>query len=281
MLDVAASPNFAQDGWIYLAFSDQLEGEKMRAMLKIVRGRIREHVWTDEEVIFQSAPDFYTPAGQHFGTRMAFESGYFYFIVGERGGKLEAQDLTRPNGKIYRVFPDGRIPEDNPFAADKTSIPGIWSYGHRNPQGLAIDPRDHAIYATEHGPRGGDEFNLIRKGANYGWPVISHGMNYDGPPPNRAHRKGRPGATTCAVDAIDRSFWPHLLHWRQISRLEIRLLRRRPARGTSPHPGCAHRTRWLPLHRSQPTRPHRAVGAGGVRTLRGAFTIVGLPLSWP
>jgi glucose/arabinose dehydrogenase len=182
MLDVAVSPDFARDGWIYLAFSDPLEGEKMRAMLKIVRGRTRDHAWTDEEVIFQAAPDFYTPAGQHFGTRMAFDSGYLYFIVGERGGKMEVQDLTRPNGKIYRVFPDGSIPQDNPFAMDKNAIPGIWSYGHRNPQGLAIDPRDHAIYATEHGPRGGDEFNLIRKGANYGWPVISHGMNYDGSP---------------------------------------------------------------------------------------------------
>lgn len=182
MLDVAVSPDFARDGWIYLAFSDPLDGEKMRAMLKIVRGRIRDHAWTDEEVIFQSAPDFYTPAGQHFGTRIAFDSGYLYFIVGERGGKMEVQDLTRPNGKIYRVFPDGSIPQDNPFAADKNAIPGIWSYGHRNPQGLAIDPRDQAIYATEHGPRGGDEFNLIRKGANYGWPVISHGMNYDGSP---------------------------------------------------------------------------------------------------
>jgi glucose/arabinose dehydrogenase len=182
MLDVAISPDFAKDGWIYLAFADPLGGEKMRAMLKIVRGRIRDHAWTDEEVIFQSAPDFYTSNGVHFGTRMVFDRGYLYFIVGERGGKMEVQDLTRPNGKIYRVFPDGSIPQDNPFATEKNAIPGIWSYGHRNPQGLAIDPRDHAIYATEHGPRGGDEFNLIRKGANYGWPVISHGMNYDGSP---------------------------------------------------------------------------------------------------
>jgi glucose/arabinose dehydrogenase len=151
-------------------------------MLKIVRGRIRDHSWADEQVVFQASPDFYTSAGVHFGTRMVFDGGYLYFIVGERGGMLQAQDITRPNGKIYRVFPDGGIPEDNPFAADKKAIPGIWSYGHRNPQGLAIDPRDHAIYATEHGPRGGDEFNLIRKGANYGWPVISHGMNYDGTP---------------------------------------------------------------------------------------------------
>ena len=182
MLDVAPSPDFAKDGWIYLAFADPLDAEKKSAMLKIVRGRIRGHAWTDEEVIFQAAPEFYSPTGVHFGTRMVFDSGYLYFVVGERGGMLEAQDITRPNGKIYRVFPDGRIPEDNPFVANKNAIPGIWSYGHRNPQGLAIDPRDHAIYATEHGPRGGDEFNIIRKGANYGWPVISYGMNYNGTP---------------------------------------------------------------------------------------------------
>ena len=184
MLDVAIPPDYATDGWIYLAFADPLPGEEKRAMLKIMRGRIRDQSWTDEEVVFQAAPEFYTPAGQHFGTRMVFDGGYLYFIVGERGGNMQAQDTSRPNGKIYRVYPDGRIPQDNPFTADKTAIPGIWSYGHRNPQGLAIDPRDHAIYSTEHGPRGGDEFNIIRKGANYGWPVICYGMNYDGSPLN-------------------------------------------------------------------------------------------------
>ena len=182
LLDVVPSPDFAKDGWIYLAFADPLDAEKKSAMLKIVRGRIRDHAWTDEEVIFQAAPEFYSPAGIHFGSRMVFDSGYLYFIVGERGGMMEAQDITRPNGKIYRVYPDGGIPKDNPFVAEKNAIPGIWSYGHRNPQGLAIDPRDHSLYATEHGPRGGDEFNIIRKGANYGWPVISYGMNYNGTP---------------------------------------------------------------------------------------------------
>lgn len=182
MLDVCVSPDFAKDGWIYLAFADPLEEDKNRAMLKIVRGRLRDNAWTDEQVIFRAAPEFYTSAGVHFGTRMVLDGGYLYFIVGERGGMMQAQDTSRPNGKIYRVFPDGRIPEDNPFAEDKNAIPGIWTYGHRNPQGLAIDPRDHALYATEHGPRGGDEFNLVRRGANYGWPVICHGMNYDGSP---------------------------------------------------------------------------------------------------
>ena len=184
MLDVAVSPYYAKDGWIYLAFADPLPKDNKRAMLKIVRGRIRDQTWSDEEVIFQAAPEFYGTAGVHFGTRMVFDSGYLYFIVGERGGNMQAQDIARPNGKIYRVHPDGRIPGDNPFSSDQNAIPGIWSYGHRNPQGLAVDPRDHAIYSTEHGPRGGDEFNLIRKRANYGWPVICYGMNYDGTPLN-------------------------------------------------------------------------------------------------
>lgn len=182
MLDVCVSPDFAKDGWIYLGFSDPLKGDNKRTMLKIVRGRVRDNTWTDEEPIFQAAADFYTSAAVHFGTRMVFDGGYLYFSVGERAGMMQAQDTSCPNGKIYRVYPDGSIPEDNPFATNKSAIPGIWTYGHRNPQGLAIDPRDHSIYATEHGPRGGDEFNLVRKGANYGWPVICYGMNYDGSP---------------------------------------------------------------------------------------------------
>jgi cytochrome c553 len=145
MLDVAASPDFATDGWIYLAFADPLIGDEKRAMLKIVRGRIRDHVWTDEEVVFQAAPEFYTPAGQHFGTRMVFDGGYFYFIVGERGGNMQAQDNSRPNGKIYRVFPDGSTPKDNPFVADQKAIPGIWSYGHRNPLVLGQARRPQGV----------------------------------------------------------------------------------------------------------------------------------------
>ena len=95
---------------------------------------------------------------------------------------MEAQDLSRPNGKVFRLHDDGRVPKDNPFVGKKDAIAGIWSYGHRNPQGLTMDPRDGSLYNTEHGPRGGDELNLILPGRNYGWPVVTYGMNYDGTP---------------------------------------------------------------------------------------------------
>ena len=126
--------------------------------------------------------EFYGGAGVHFGTRIVFDKGYIYFPVGERGGWHEAQDVENAKGKIYRLHDDGRVPDDNPRFEGKTPVPGLWSYGHRNPQGLDIDPRDGSIYNTEHGPRGGDELNVIRAGRNYGWPVITYGMNYNGTP---------------------------------------------------------------------------------------------------
>lgn len=183
LMDVAVHPDHVKNGWVYLALADGWrDGNDPRTLTAIVRGRIRDNRWTDQEWIFKADRRFYTGAGVHFGSRIVFRNGYVAFVVGERGGWKEAQDLTRPNGKIYRLFDDGRVPPDNPFNGVKDAIPGIWSYGHRNPQGLVFDPRNGDLYATEHGPRGGDELNLIRKGANYGWPEITYGMNYDGTP---------------------------------------------------------------------------------------------------
>jgi glucose/arabinose dehydrogenase len=180
MMEVALHPEFGKNGWIYLGFADGAGGK--RCLTAVVRGRIKDHRWIDQEWIYRADRKFYTTAGVHFGTRFVFDQGYLYFVIGERGGLLEAQDLTRPNGKIFRLHDDGRVPADNPFAGKPGAIEGIWSYGHRNPQGLDLDPRDGLLYSTEHGPRGGDELNLIKRGANYGWPVITHGMNYDGTP---------------------------------------------------------------------------------------------------
>ena len=188
LMEVALHPDYKRNGWVYLGFSDGVRKKRkkgkdeVRCITAIVRGKIKDHEWKDQEWIYRADPKFRGGSGVHFGTRIVFDKGYIYFVVGERGGKMEAQDLSRPNGKIFRLHDDGRIPKDNPFVGDKDAIPGIWSYGHRNPQGLAIDPRDRSIYSTEHGPRGGDELNLIREGANYGWPVITYGMNYDGTP---------------------------------------------------------------------------------------------------
>ncbi len=188
LMEVALHPDYAKNGWVYLGLSDGTREKRengkdnVRCITAIVRGKIKDHQWTDQEWIYRPDPKFRSGAGVHFGTRFVFDKGYIYFVIGERGGMMEVQDLTRPNGKIHRLHDDGRVPEDNPFVKTKDAIPGIWSYGHRNPQGLAMDPRDGSIFSTEHGPRGGDELNLIKPGANYGWPVITYGMNYDGTP---------------------------------------------------------------------------------------------------
>lgn len=181
LMEVAVHPDYRRNGWIYLGFADGEPNEK-RSITAVVRGRIKGHEWTDQEWIYRPDPKFRSGAGVHFGTRFVFDKGYLYFPIGERGGMMEAQKLSSPVGKVFRLHDDGRVPKDNPFVKDKDALPGIWSIGHRNPQGLTIDPRDGAIYSTEHGPRGGDELNLIRPGINYGWPVITYGMNYDGTP---------------------------------------------------------------------------------------------------
>ncbi len=183
MMEVALHPEFAENGWVYLAYSDGTrDSGRVRTMTTLARGKIVDNRWTDHELLWRADDEFYGGSGVHFGTRIVFRGEHLFFVVGERGGMMAAQKLDHPVGKIYRIFHDGGIPEDNPFADNPDAIPGIWSYGHRNPQGLVFDPRNGDLYSTEHGPRGGDEFNWIRPGLNYGWPVITHGMNYNGTP---------------------------------------------------------------------------------------------------
>jgi len=188
LMEVALHPDYERNGWIYLGFADGSREkndkgkEEIRSITAVVRGKIKGYKWTEQEWIYRPDPKFRSGSGVHFGTRFVFDKGYIYFVIGERGGMMEAQNLARPNGKIFRLHDDGKVPKDNPFVGNPDAIPGIWTYGHRNPQGLTMDPRDGAIYDTEHGPRGGDELNLIEPGKNYGWPVITHGMNYDGTP---------------------------------------------------------------------------------------------------
>lgn len=185
LLEIAPHPDYAQNGWLYLAYSDPAPSSWGRAtsMTKIVRGKIRDHRWVDEETIWEAPRDTYLGGRVHFGCRIAFdENNYLFFTHGERGRQDMAQDLALPNGKIYRLHDDGRIPKDNPFVNHPDALPSIWSYGHRNPQGLAFQPTTGKLWSTEHGPRGGDELNLIRRGLNYGWPVITYGINYNGTP---------------------------------------------------------------------------------------------------
>jgi aldose sugar dehydrogenase len=180
LLAVAVHPEYATNGWIYLAYSDP--GRDGTAMTAIVRGRLQNVKWTDQQDVFRVPAALYKRGGVHFGCRLVFHDGYLYFTHGERGSSEDAQNLTRPNGKVHRIHDDGRVPTDNPFVGQRGAFPTIWTYGNRNPQGLALRPGTDELWETEHGPRGGDELNVIRPGRNYGWPIITYGMNYNGTP---------------------------------------------------------------------------------------------------
>jgi glucose/arabinose dehydrogenase len=184
MLEVALPPDHAESGWVYLAFSDPrtVDG-RPAAMTAVVRGRIEGHRWVDQQEIYRAPLETYRRTSHHFGTRLAFDGqGHLFFSIGDRGARDHAQQLDRPNGKIHRLRLDGSVPPDNPFTDRPDALASIWSYGHRNPQGLDFHPATGQLYSSEHGPRGGDELNLIEKAHNYGWPVITHGMNYNGTP---------------------------------------------------------------------------------------------------
>ncbi len=186
LMVVQAHPDHASNGWIYLAFSDPLKAGANETMTAVVRGRIRDGRWVDEEQIYRAPREHYHRAGHHFGTRLVFAEGYLFLAVGDRGAQNQAQDLGRPSGKVHRIHDDGRVPADNPFVNTPGALPTIWSYGHRNPQGLVARPGTSGdgfeMWSTEHGPRGGDELNLVKRGLNYGWPVVTYGINYNGTP---------------------------------------------------------------------------------------------------
>lgn len=186
LFDVVPHPDFTRNGWIYLAYSDpQTNAAGQRVSLtRIIRGKLRDGTLAEQQTIFAAPVSVYPAAGGvHFGGRIAFDhAGYLYFTIGERGTMQNAQNTAVPMGKVHRLHDDGRVPDDNPFAQDPQADRTIWSYGHRNPQGLAVHPVTGVLYDAEHGPRGGDEVNFIRPGRNYGWPVITYGMDYDGTP---------------------------------------------------------------------------------------------------
>jgi glucose/arabinose dehydrogenase len=183
LFDVVAHPNYAQNGWLYFAYADpQRTNDGAVSLTRIIRGKLQNGTLAEQQTIFQGPLEYYRrDGGVHFGGRIAFDrQGMLYFTIGERGQGTNSQDLARPTGKVHRIHDDGKIPADNPFANDARAAKTIWSYGHRNPQGLAFHPVTGQLFDAEHGPRGGDELNLIEKGKNYGWPVITYGMNYDG-----------------------------------------------------------------------------------------------------
>lgn len=180
-MDVKLHPNYETNGWIYFSYASA-EGEGDGGNTAIIRAKLKDNNLIEKEVLYKASPN--SKKGQHFGSRIEFDNdGYLYFSIGERGERdINPQDITRDCGKIYRLHDDGRIPKDNPFVNSENAKPAIYSYGHRNPQGLIKNPETEDLWEHEHGPQGGDEINIIRKGKNYGWPVISYGINYNGTP---------------------------------------------------------------------------------------------------
>ena len=181
LLDLALHPDFSNNHWLYFTYaSKQGIGSGSNTALMRATLDISNKSLTDLKLLYKAQPN--SNKGQHYGSRIVFdEKGFVYFSVGDRGNRDEnPQDLNKDGGKIYRLHDDGSIPLDNPFYGQTGVKSAIFSYGHRNPQGLSIDPLTKTIWSHEHGPRGGDEVNVITKGANYGWPVISYGINYNG-----------------------------------------------------------------------------------------------------
>jgi len=179
LMDIELHPDYEKNGWIYFTYSSETGiGDGVNTTL--MRARLNTSKLINQEVLYKASPN--STKGQHFGSRIAFDSkGYLYFSIGDRGSRdVNPQDITRDGGKIYRLHDDGKIPKDNPFVKIKNAKTAVYSYGHRNPQGMEINPFSGDIWSHEHGPRGGDEINIVRKGKNYGWPKISYGINYSG-----------------------------------------------------------------------------------------------------
>ncbi len=213
LLDVQIHPNFIDNNLVYICFSDFLPKDKNKSFTSIVRAELKNNKLLNVQTIYKADDKFYTKSNVHYGSRLVFDNNnYLYFSIGDRGNRNQAQLLTTPNGKIHRLNDDGSIPEDNPFVNKPDAQKSIWTYGNRNPQGLVIDKKTYSIFSAEHGPRGGDELNVIEKGKNYGWPEITYGINYIGTKITKyTHKEGMeqpithwtPSIAVCGIDFYD------------------------------------------------------------------------------
>ena len=203
LFDVEVHPDFAKNGWLYLSYSETLAGwtpppppdpnapppaavpggrgrggpPDPPSMTVIMRGRLKNNELVDQEVLFRAPKEIYNSQNAHYGSRFIFDTQkHLFFSLGEKQQMLDAQDLSKPTGKIHRINDDGSVPKDNPYVGQANVVPTIWSYGHRNPQGLAWDPVTKQLWESEHGPSGGDEINIIEPKKNYGWGVITMGI---------------------------------------------------------------------------------------------------------
>ncbi|WP_141453210.1 PQQ-dependent sugar dehydrogenase [Pseudoxanthomonas sp. z9] len=190
LLDVVLAPDFATRQRIYLSYAEP--GDNGTAGTAVATATLGADALTEVKVIYRQEPKLDGP--NHFGSRLAFDGqGHVFISQGERNHRPTSQELGKLQGKLVRLNLDGSVPQDNPFVGKADARPEIWSYGHRNMQGLAIDPRTGKLWESEHGPRGGDEINLPQPGRNYGWPVITHGINYSGLPIPEAQGREKAG----------------------------------------------------------------------------------------
>ncbi|MFD2245710.1 PQQ-dependent sugar dehydrogenase [Pontibacter ruber] len=181
LLDVALHPDFAKNNLVYLSYSAQKEeGGNILSTTAVMRAKLEGNKLTNQKVIFEAQP--WSRTRHHYGSRLVFgKDNYLYLSVGDRGNHHEnAQNLERFPGKVHRIKDDGSIPSDNPYVNQQGAVGSIYTYGNRNIQGMTMHPKTGQIWSNEHGPKGGDEINIIEKGKNYGWPVISYGINYNG-----------------------------------------------------------------------------------------------------
>lgn len=177
-LDILPHPDYDENAWIYFSHSF---GDSINSSMAIDRAKLKSDSLVKVQRIFTAFPFYQSPS--HYGSRMVLKDEYLFFTMGDRYDLMEsAQTLDNHLGKVMRIFEDGRIPPDNPFVNTENAKHEIWSYGHRNPQGLTLHPKTKELWLHEHGPKGGDELNLIKRGVNYGWPVICYGIDYDDTP---------------------------------------------------------------------------------------------------
>ena len=213
LLDIAVHPNYAQNGWIYISYAKPVPGG---GATTIARFKLNGNTASEFQDLIITIPAW--NGGTHYGSRIVFDNqGFLYFTNGERGSQDNAQNLSNSHGKIHRIKDDGTIPADNPFVNTPNAVTSIWTYGNRNPQGLIYDKVNNRIWEVEHGPMGGDELNLVEKGKNYGWPVITYGMNYNGTPiTNITQKEGMeqpkhywvPSIATCGMMLVTSDKYP-------------------------------------------------------------------------
>ncbi len=179
LMDLELHPDYERNGWIYISYGSA-EGGGEGGNTAIMRAKLKNNKLVEQELLYKAVPN--TKRGAHWGSRIEFDNdGYLYFSIGDRYNRdVNPQSIELDGGKIYRIHDDGSIPKDNPFYGEKGAKKAIYSYGHRNPQSLVKHPETGLIWETEHGPKGGDEINIIQKGKNYGWPKASYGINYNG-----------------------------------------------------------------------------------------------------